>query len=111
MIDSQHYIIDYKTSNCSFPQDAAERDMQLTAHALAYRKLYGQDEKAVRLDAMVRTNQPKVQEREATRTQADIDQFLRLPGKIGQGLNAGIFYPNENHMCNICGDREMGENW
>ena len=58
LIDDQHYIIDHKTSKRSFPKDAVERDIQLTAYALAYRKLYRQDEKGVRLDAMIRTKKP-----------------------------------------------------
>lgn len=41
LIDDQHYIIDHKTSKRSFPKDAAERDIQLTAYAMAHRKLYG----------------------------------------------------------------------
>lgn len=111
LIDDQHYIIDHKTSKRSFPKDAAERDIQLTAYAMAYRKLYGQDERGVRLDTMVRTKQPKIQQLKATRTQADIERFLRLAGKVEQGIKAGIFYPNDNYMCNICGYREMREKW
>ena len=84
LIDDQHYIIDHKTSKRSFPKDAAERDIQLTAYAMAYRKLYGQDERGVRLDTMVRTKQPKIQQLKATRTQADIERFLRIAEKVEQ---------------------------
>ena len=111
LIDKQRYIIDHKTSKRSFPRDAAEGDIHLTAYALAYRKLYGQDEKGVRLDVMVITKQPKMQQLKATRTQADIERFLRIAEKVEQGIKAGIFYPNENYMCNICGYREMCEKW
>lgn len=111
LIDDQHYIIDHKTSKRSFPKDAAEKDIQLTAYALAYRKLYGKDEKGVRLDAMVRTKQPKIQQLQATRTQADIERFLCLAERVEQGIKAGIFYPNEDYMCNICGYKGMCEKW
>ena len=58
--------------------EAAEKDLQPTAYGMAYRALYGQNENGLRLDGLVRTKQAKVQQLEATRTQADIDRFLRL---------------------------------
>ena len=54
LIDDQGYIIDHKTTKRSFPQDAAKKDIQLTAYALAYRTLYGHKEAGVRLDAIRR---------------------------------------------------------
>ena len=34
------------------------------------------------------------------------------PGKFkDQGIRAGIFYPNDNYMCGICGYAEMCEKW
>lgn len=60
---------------------------------------------------MLRTNQPKVQQLEATRTQKDIERFLRLAGKVEEGIKAGTFYPNENYMCGVCGYKEMCERW
>jgi len=78
---------------------------------MAYRKLYGENEKGVRLDTMVRTKQPKIQQLKATRTQADIERFLRITKNVEQGMKAGVFYPNENYMCNICGYGEMCKEW
>lgn len=111
LVDDQRCIIDHKTSKSSFPQNSAQRDIQLTAYAMAYRAMSGQDEKGVRLDVMVRTKQPRIQQLRATRTQADIDRFLRLAEKVEQGIKTGIFYPSENYMCGICGYGEMCEKW
>lgn len=111
LIDDQGTIIDYKTTKRSFPADAAENDLQLTAYALAYRTLYGQNENGLRLDVLARTKQPKVQQLETTRTQADIDRFLRLAEHAERAINAEVYYPNDNFMCGICGYRDMCGDW
>jgi len=111
LIDDQRTIVDHKTTKRSFAQDAAEKDLQLTAYSMAYRTLYGENESAVRLDVLVRTKEPKVQQLAATRTQEDIDRFRRLAEHVERGINAGISYPNENFMCGICGYGEMCEEW
>ena len=95
----------------SFPQDAADNDLQLTAYALAYRTLYGHDEGGLRLDVMVRNKQPKTQQLEATRTQADIDRFLRLAEQVARAIKGEVYYPNENFMCGVCGYDEMCGEW
>jgi len=111
LIDDRRYIIDHKTSKRNFPEDTAEKDIQLTAYALAYRILTGRNEKGVRLDVMVKTKEPKIQQLQATRTQADIDRFVRLAQQVEKGINAEAFYPNENYMCGICGYKDMCEKW
>ncbi|MDK2464138.1 MAG: PD-(D/E)XK nuclease family protein [Candidatus Korarchaeota archaeon] len=111
LIDDQGTIIDHKTTKRSYPQDAAEKDLQLTAYALAYRALHGHPERALRLDVLVRTKQPKIQHLEATRTEADIDRFLRLAEQVERAITTGIFYPNENFMCGICGYRDLCTAW
>jgi hypothetical protein len=60
---------------------------------------------------MVRRKKPKSQQLEAKRTQADIDRFLRLAEQAERGIRAGVFYPNDNYTCGICGYAEMCENW
>ncbi len=111
LIDEQGTIIDHKTTRRSFPPHAAETDIQLTAYALAYRALRGKPEKGLRLDVLVRTKQPKVQQLPTTRAQADIDRFLRLAEHVERAINTGIFYPNENFMCGICGYKELCGEW
>jgi len=46
LIDDRGTIIDHKTSSRNYQQDAVDRDLQLTAYALAYRTLFGQQERA-----------------------------------------------------------------
>ena len=111
LIDDQGIIIDHKTSKKSYPPNSAEKDLQLTAYALAYRQLYGEEENGVRLDVMVRTKQPKIQQLSGKRTVDDINRFLRIARQVEQGINGEVFYPNEGYMCNICGYGEMCKEW
>ena len=111
LIDEQGTVIDHKTTKRSFAADAADKDLQLTAYAWAYRKLYGQNENGTRLDVLVRTKQPKTQQLTATREQADLDRFLRLLTQVERGIDEGIFYPNDNFMCGTCGHGDLCEEW
>ena len=111
LIDDKRYIIDHKTSKRSFPEDSIEKDIQLTAYSMAYRALYGHDENGVRLNVMVRTKEPKIQQLQSTRKQEDSDRSRRLAEKVEKGINSEIFYPSENYTCGICGYSEMCEKW
>ncbi len=111
LIDDKQCIIDHKTTKRSFPENTAEKDVQLTAYSLAFRTLYGQEEKGVRLDVMVRNKQPKIQQLYGKRTQADIDRFSRLAGQVENAIRGGFYYPNEGYLCGNCGYQGMCEKW
>jgi CRISPR/Cas system-associated exonuclease Cas4 (RecB family) len=111
LIDSQGNIIDHKTTKRSYPQDAAEKDLQLTAYAMAYRAMHGKPENAVRLDVMVRNKQPKIQQLSGRRNESQIGRFTRLAGQLENGISSGVFYPNESYMCPGCGYQDMCERW
>lgn len=111
LIDDQGTIIDHKTAGRSYRQDAVDRNLQLTGYSLAYRTLFGEEENGLRIDALVKTKTPKVQQLETTRSQRDIDRFLRLAQQIEQAINGGVFYPNEGFMCSGCRYTDMCEEW
>jgi len=111
LLDDQDYIIDHKTTKRSYPENTAEKDIQMTAYSLAFRTLYGREENGVRLDVMVRNKQPKIQQLYGKRTEADIGRFLRLAEQLEKGINAGAFYPNGSYMCGNCGYQGMCEKW
>lgn len=62
LIDDERRIIDHKTSKRSLQKEVVDRDIQLSAYAMAYRALYGKEEKAVRLDVMIRNKSPRIQQ-------------------------------------------------
>lgn len=111
LLDDQDYIIDHKTTKRSFPENTAEKDIQLTAYSLAFRTLYDRKENGVRLDVMVRNKEPKIQQLNGTRTEADIGRFSRLAGQVENAISSGVYYPNEGYMCGICGYQGMCDKW
>jgi putative RecB family exonuclease len=111
LIDNRGNIIDHKTSKRSYPQDAAEKDLQLTAYAMAYRAIHGRRENGVRLDVMVRNKQPKIQQLHGQRTEAQIARFIRLAEQLDNGISSGVFYPNQGYFCTGCGYEGMCERW
>jgi RecB family exonuclease len=111
LLDDQDCIIDHKTTKRSYPENTAEKDIQLTAYSLAFRTLYGKEENGVRLDVMVRNKEPKIQQLNGTRTEDDISRFSRLAGQIENAIRSGVYYPNEGFMCGICGYQGMCEKW
>ena len=111
VVTDKGLIIDHKVTKRAFSQDQVMSDIQLTAYAFAYRTLNGKDEEGLRFDVMVRTKEPKIQQVYASRSQEDINRFLKLAGYVNKAITTGIFYPNENFMCPKCGYKELCKKW
>ncbi len=111
IIDDKDFIVDHKTTKRSMTEDAVKSDLQLTAYALAYRKLEGKEEAGLRFDVMVRTKKPKIQQIKTYRTGQDIDRLLKLFRYVRKAIDSEIFYPNQNFMCSNCGYRGLCERW
>lgn len=111
LVDIADVIIDHKTAKRSMPENDVASDLQLTCYALAYRNIFGAEEKELRFDVMVRNKTPKIQQIPTKRTQADIDRFLKVLAYVSKAIGQGIFYPNENWMCGSCGYRGRCEKW
>lgn len=111
LVDEYKTIIDHKTTKRSMPEDHITTDLQLTCYALGYRTITGEREVQLRLDVMVRNKQPKLQQLTTTRSQEDISRFLKLTAHVIKAIHSGIFYPNENFMCPVCGYKELCKKW
>jgi len=111
LVDDNRCIIDHKTAKRSFPKDVVDKDLQLTAYAMAYRQMTGREESGVRFNVAVRTKEPKIQPLSSTRSQKDIYRFLRVLEHVSKAMETGIFYPNEGYQCAACGYREQCERW
>lgn len=98
LIDNDGYIRDTKTTGRTPGDDEAARSLQLTAYYLAYQYNFGQDPAGVKLDYLVATKKPKYISLEASRTQADVDRFLKIMGKVAEAIGAGHFYPNPTNF-------------
>jgi len=111
LVDNKNVIIDHKTAKRSMSEQDASSDLQLTCYALAYRNIFGAEEKELRFDVMVRNKTPKIQQIPTNRSQSDIDRFLRLLGYVSMAIEKGIFYPMANWMCPSCGYRDLCKKW
>ena len=111
LVDHQNVIIDHKTSKRSKSENDVTSDIQLTCYALAFRSIFGVEEKEMRFDVIVRNKTPKIQQLQTTRTQADIDRFLKVVGYVSRAIEQGIFYPNPNFMCGMCGYKDLCKKW
>ena len=111
LVDQDNVVIDHKTAKRSWNEGQADKDLQLTAYALAFRTLERRDEGGLRFDVMVRTKEPKIQHLYTARTQKDIDRFIKTLANVYRAIDSGIFYPNENWMCPSCGYKPLCEKW
>ena len=112
LVDVEGVIIDHKTAKRSMAPDDVAADIQLTCYALAYRSVFGAQEKELRFDVMVRTKVPKLQQIPTTRTEEDIQRFLKILGFVSKAIESGIFYPCGNRqVCSWCGYYGLCEKW
>ena len=112
LVDVEGTIIDHKTSKRSMIPEDVGSDIQLTCYALAYRSLFSVSEKGLRFDVMVKTKVPKLQQIPTTRSQEDIQRFLKIMGFVSKAIQSGTLYPCENKQtCSWCGYRALCEKW
>ncbi len=112
LVDVEGTIIDHKTAKRSMMTEDVESNIQLTCYSLAYRSLFGTPEKELRFDVMVKTKIPKLQQISTSRTQADIDRFLKVVGYVSKAIQSGLFYPCEDRQtCSWCGYRGICKSW
>lgn len=111
LADKNDIIVDHKVTKRSMILENILNDIQLTCYALAYRHILGIKENGLRFDVTVRNKTPKIQQLTAQRTQEDINRFLKVLGYVSKAIQSGIFYPNENYFCGVCGYRNLCRKW
>lgn len=111
LIDADGIIRDYKTSAKSPSKNVLDDGIQLPTYALGYRDLFGQQETKVGLDYAVnlKTKKKTVRiETDGPVSAGDIERTVETFVGVAKGINAGIFYPNdESNSCGYCSFREI----
>jgi putative RecB family exonuclease len=93
--DSGEYIVDNKSLGKKPSQSDMDKNIQLTAYALAYRMTRGKEESGLRFDCAIKNKNPQVFQIETKRTTSEIEWFLsELVGNVAGGIKSGIFFPN-----------------
>ena len=71
VVEEGGIIVDNKTQGRAKNQNDLDKDLQMTVYSLAYRALYGEIERGIRIDAVVKNKNLKVTQFETSRTNAD----------------------------------------
>ncbi len=96
LIESEGIIVDNKAYSRTPNQDEIDKDLQFTVYSLGYRALKKQIEKNLRMDAVIKTKQPKAVQIQTSRTNEDCRWLLNLIEKVALAIETGVFYPNPN---------------
>ena len=90
-------IIDYKTNRRLPPKDRVDRDLQLSVYYLAAREIWGIEPERLTLYFLLPG------ERMTTfRTAADADELRRRIATVAERIEAGMFEPRANPLCDWC---------
>ncbi|OGR47073.1 MAG: hypothetical protein A2X40_07695 [Elusimicrobia bacterium GWC2_65_9] len=95
--DTSGLIIDHKTSTKTPSPTNVHKDIQLTAYALGNRVRTGEIENGAAFDYLIRGRSPKVIRIETTRSDEDIQRFLKMLAQIAAAIKAELFWPAPNH--------------
>lgn len=106
VVDDKGYIRDTKTANRTPNGNIADKSLQLTGYALAYRIINKKPENGVILDYLIDTKVPKVITLKSKRTDWEIKRFCSILYQILNAIQNGIFYPNETSC--LCSPKWCG---
>jgi len=95
-------IIDYKTNRRLPTQSQVDQDLQLTVYHMAAREVWGIEAEALTLYYLL-----PGQRMTTTRTSEDADAVKRRIATVAERIDAGLFEPRENGLCNWCDFQEM----
>ena len=91
------FVVDHKTSSKSPIASDVHKNIQLSAYALGNRVRSGQIEKGMAFDYIVRGRSPKIVRIESSRSEEDIQRFLKLLAHVATAIKEQRFFPNPSH--------------
>ncbi|MCI0563078.1 MAG: PD-(D/E)XK nuclease family protein [Nitrososphaera sp.] len=104
-IEEGDVVADLKTWSRTVSQEDLDSNIQLSAYAYAYRMLYGKDP-SLRLDVLLKTKTPRLEQFSTTRTEADHLTFFALCREVYNGIQKEVFLPNPSWKCRDCEYRQ-----
>lgn len=106
LVERDGTIADNKSYSRTPNQADLDKDLQFTAYSMGFRATRGEIEKGLRMDAIIKTKEPKALQLNTRRTNEDCRWFLGLVEQVAQAIESGNFFPNPTHfMCSqkFCG--------
>ncbi len=108
-------ITDFKTSARAYSIDEVDRNFQLTLYQMALKENgYHDLEILLRLDALIKTKQPKFEAYYTTRSDIDEIRARRKIIEVSKAITKGIFIPNDsaqNWKCKNCSFKKNCDAW
>lgn len=111
LIEDSGVIVDHKTSGRSLDETTVNGSLQFTAYSYAFRYLFGRAELGIRVDNLVKTKQPRMEQIRTSRTERDHIRLFRVAEQVLRGLDASVFFPNPGWMCSDCEHVVHCNNW
>jgi putative RecB family exonuclease len=111
--DGTVVIVDYKTSSRAYTADEADMNFQLSVYHMAA-KANGHADKEVllRLDCLVKTKTPRLEQYYTARTSDDGKRAAKKILSVWNAISSGIFIPNDTGWrCKTCAWKKHCEAW
>lgn len=90
-------IVDYKTNRRLPPQARIDQDLQLSIYHMAAREIWGIEPERLTLYYLL-----PGQRMTTVRTPRDVDELRRRIGVVAERIEAGLFEPRQNPLCDWC---------
>ncbi|MCA9734272.1 MAG: PD-(D/E)XK nuclease family protein [Deferribacteres bacterium] len=101
LVLENHLIVDFKTAAKALLAVDVDSSLQMTAYSYAYNYKTGQIP-SLRIDALYKTKEPKIDRIPTTRTEKDYVKLFNLAKAVIFAIEAGVFYPISSWRCNDC---------
>ena len=104
LVERDGKIRDFKTAKRAPAKDEADKSIQLSTYAMAYREMTGERESGAQLDYTVNLKAgPKITHLETMIDDNRIERTKALIKGVAQAISSGMFYPVEEGMaCSYC---------
>jgi len=96
LITKDSWIIDHKFLTKSPSQSEVDRDIQLSFYSLAFRLMFGEVEKGIRLDCTIKTKNKKALTITTSRSNQELEWTAKFIIQVSKAMDSGNYPPNSN---------------
>jgi putative RecB family exonuclease len=106
-------ITDWKTSSRAYSNADIDKHLQMTLYHLAARTRGGKGRNLLlRIDCLVKTKKPRLEQYYTSRTTLDEQRLLKKIKQVHYGIQQGVFVPNDNSWrCGTCAYQIYCNDW
>lgn len=94
LITKDGWIVDNKFFAKTPSQADLDKDIQMSFYSLAYRLLFNEPEKGIRLDCVIKNKNKKTFQIATNRTTEELQWTVNLINETAKAMETGIYPPN-----------------